>query len=119
MYTAQMSGHWALNWATRARSVPGGGLLAAFLVDLVADVEPVREADTVSFPLRPAAHALGVQPTHVSTALRRLSDAGLLTWHADGAPETSHVTVTLRLSFADSALEDAASAAPKREPARS
>lgn len=119
MYMAHVSGHWALDWATRARRVPGGGLLAAFLVDLVADVEPVREADTVSFPLRPAAHALGVQPTHVSTALRRLSDAGLLTWCADGAPEASDVTVTLLLSFADSELEDAATATTKCEPARS
>ncbi|MBK3640283.1 MULTISPECIES: helix-turn-helix domain-containing protein [Streptomyces] len=119
MNAAQMSGHWALNWAVRARRVPGGGLLAGFLVDLVADAEPVREADTVSFPLCPAAHALGVQPTHVSTALGRLSDAGLLTWYADGAPEASDVTVTLLLSFAGSELNGAASSTTKCEPARS
>ncbi|MEU5062360.1 MULTISPECIES: hypothetical protein [unclassified Streptomyces] len=89
--------NWALRWAVAARRVPQGSLLAGFLVDLVAGAGSVRRADSVCFPLDLAARALGAAPAHLRSALRALSEAGLLTWHADGVPEAPDVTVTLLL----------------------
>ncbi|WP_406005135.1 hypothetical protein OG440_02375 [Streptomyces sp. NBC_00637] len=92
---------WALHWAATARGVPQGGLLAGFLVDLVAGTSPVRRADSVCFPLDLAARALGATPAHLNSALRALSEARLLTWHADGMPEAPDVTVTLLLPMSN------------------
>ncbi|WP_326715723.1 hypothetical protein OG758_48370 [Streptomyces sp. NBC_01474] len=94
---------WALRWAICARGVPQGSLLAGFLVDLVVDARQVYLADTVCFPLNPAARALGVGPARLRSALQRLSEVGLLTWHADGAPGAPDVTVTLLFSSMNAA----------------
>ncbi|MFB7715730.1 hypothetical protein [Streptomyces sp. NPDC056105] len=81
--------------------MPQGSLLAGFLVDLVAGAGSVRRADSVCFPLDLAARALGAAPVCLRSALRALSEAGLLTWHAEGVPEAADVTVTLLLPFTD------------------
>jgi hypothetical protein len=102
MHSAPPFEDWGLHWATSARDVPQGQLLAGFLVDLVADTSRTREANTVCFPLAPAAHALGVEPARITAVLRSLAKARLLTWRMGGAvaPE---ITVTLFLSSSDRA----------------
>jgi len=86
---------WAVQWATSARTVPQGALLAGLLVDLATDHRQVHQAHTVRFPLHAAARALGVQPVVFHSVLRRLAEARLLTWTIDTTPDTPHVTVTL------------------------
>jgi hypothetical protein len=70
-------------------------VLAGLLVDLVAGPRPMHMADTVRFPLNPAAHALGVQPALFCQALHHLREARLLTWQTDGTTDAPHITVTL------------------------
>ncbi|MGW7674320.1 hypothetical protein ACWGJX_45920 [Streptomyces sp. NPDC054775] len=85
----------ALQWATTARQVPQGGVLAGLLVDLAADPRQVYLAHTVRFPLHPAARALGIQPLVFRTALHQLREARLLDWNTDSEPDATHITVTL------------------------
>jgi hypothetical protein len=87
--------NWAVHWATSARQVPQGGLLAGLMVDLATDPCHVHLAHTVRFPLHPAARALGVQPVVFRAALHRLREARLLNWSTDSAPDAPHITVTL------------------------
>ncbi|MFJ5776267.1 hypothetical protein [Streptomyces sp. NPDC093094] len=96
MQTSPPFEHWALQWATSAQGVPEGRLASGFLVDLLVATSPVHQANSVCFPLNLAAHALGVAPAQLSSALQSLAQAGLLTWHADGEPAAPDVTVTLR-----------------------
>ena len=109
MHTALPSESWGLHWATSARDVPQGRLLAGFLVDLVADTSRTREANTVCFPRDLASHALGVEPVRLMAALRSLAKARLLTWRMEGPPDAPDVAVTLLLSSSDtSTIEEGA-----------
>ncbi|OIJ68062.1 hypothetical protein [Streptomyces mangrovisoli] len=103
MQTTSLPEDWPLHWAVSARAVPGGRLLAGFLVDLVADPSRVRHARAVCFPLTHAAHALGLTPPDLESALRALAEAELLTVHVEGPAADPDVTVTLRPVPADRA----------------
>ncbi|MEU5148627.1 hypothetical protein AB0G42_15730 [Streptomyces yangpuensis] len=93
----QSGADWTLHWVKSAREVPQGTPLAGLLVDLVSGPRRLHATDTVCFPLVPAARALRVWPGLLHLALQQLSEAGLLTWHADGAPDAPEITVTVLL----------------------
>lgn len=88
---------WLAPWAAKARSALEGGTLAGFIVDLATTAPALGRATahTVSLPVHPAARALGTSPEALTTALARLSEAGLLTYSCEGDSDAAHATITL------------------------
>lgn len=88
---------WLAPWVAKAHSALEGGSLAGFLADLATTAPALGRAAAhiISLPVHSAARALGTSPEVLTTALAQLSEAGLLTYSYDGAPDAAHATITL------------------------
>ncbi|MFE2094874.1 hypothetical protein [Streptomyces sp. NPDC059460] len=101
-----VSDDWVLDWVNKAREVPQRNGLVGLLAELTT-YYPVRPhpAHRVDLPLRSAAAALGIPAAELHTCLRRLANAGLLTYSLwPDSERTLHGAITL-IPVADSPVD--------------